>query len=79
MVKRITEERDLLSTLLAEKEFTCESLQEENEELNAKLYLAQKEAMNLLILSGNRLWLITVIIAPLDTSTWCSPNDRGIN
>lgn len=55
MVKRITEERDILSGLLEEKEFTCESLQEENEELNAKLHLAQKEAMNLLILSGNKL------------------------
>jgi hypothetical protein len=52
MVKRITEERDILAGLLEEKEFTCESL---HEELNAKLHLAQKEAMNLLILSGNKL------------------------
>ena len=34
---------------------TCENLQEENEELNAKLYQAQKEAMNLLILSGEKM------------------------
>ena len=55
MVKRITEERDLLSKLILEKQMTCESLQEENESLNAKLYQAQKEAMNLLIYSGEKL------------------------
>jgi len=42
MVKRITEERDKLSELISQKELTCESLQEENEELNSRLYEAQK-------------------------------------
>ena len=55
MVKQIKEERDLLSKLILEKQMTCESLQEENESLNAKLYQAQKEAMNLLIYSGEKL------------------------
>ena len=31
MVKRITEERDILSRLILDKQLTCESLQEENE------------------------------------------------
>lgn len=52
MVKRISEERDKLSQLIQEKQVTCESLVVENETLNSKLYLAQKEAMNLLIVSG---------------------------
>lgn len=52
MVKRISEERDKLSQLIQEKQVTCESLVAENETLNSKLYLAQKEAMNLLIVSG---------------------------
>lgn len=41
-----------MSRLIEDKQVTCESLLKENETLNSKLYLAQKEAMNLLIISG---------------------------
>jgi hypothetical protein len=52
MIKSIGEERDKLKGELGESDISCENLQEENEELNNKLILAQKEAMNLLTLSG---------------------------
>ena len=54
LVKRISEERDKLSHAIDAKEVTCESLVAENEMLNNKLYLAQKEAMKLLIISGEK-------------------------